>query len=323
MPLVAIPLIAVALVVLIIWFAGYQLHLKAFQGIADQGGTVGGLLLRWFLSGIQRAIDGSIDWVREQISPLISLFTVPIHWIQTHIDDLTTGLFNLYQSVFRLATYTVPHLIGNAMGVARGWVAQAEALATSQVTQVYHWAAGQFAGVYQYVNAEISLAEGYTRQLVAQAEAYAAAGIHADAVYAEQLYQQSIGYTNTAIHGVEGWVTGEVGTLTKWTDGQITALQKWIEANQAAVTTWTQALVGAVAVDLANLKLECTDNLCENLGGAANWLKSLSGPLGIAAFYALVAEAAADPVGTATLVDDTLGPLAAGAADGFRALAGV
>lgn len=323
MPVVALPLVLVAAVLFCVWFAAYQLHITALQGIADQGGTVGELLLKWFLHGVDWAVRQAENTVRDAASGLIGLFSIPIHWLQSHFDTLANGLFGAYTAILRLSTVTVPHLIGQALSVARGWVNTAEQLAAANLAQAYHWAAGQFTAVYRYVNTEITLAENYTGHLFAQAEAYAAAGIEADARYAQGLFTTAIGYTDAEIKSLSGWVTGELGQVTTWAGTEITSLQGYISAIQTQTLAWTTALVGPIALDLANLKAECTDGLCANLGGLANVVESLAGGLGIAALIAFAAEAAADPVGTADATARVLAPVAAGAASGYSALAGV
>jgi hypothetical protein len=253
---------------------------------------------------------------------LLGLISAPIHWIQSHFDILTQGLFGAYQAIFRLATYTLPRMIGQALTTARGWVNDAEHLAAYGLANLASWASAQFTAVYRYVNTEITLAEGYTVRLVQQAENYAAAGIAADAKYAENLFTTSIGYTDSQVKALEGWVTGEIGAVTTWTGTQITALDHYITAELSTVLTYAQALVVPVELDLARLKAECTDNLCSNLGSLANVLGALAGDLGLAGVIALAGEMAHDPKGTARAVDSVLSPVVDAASSVMRSATG-
>lgn len=323
MPIVAIGGAALAIVLILILLAGERLYITPFQGIGNAGGTVGGLILKWFASGISWAVNAALDEIKAGVRGIEGIMLWPAHWAHAHVGAITGTLYKAYAVSRHIMVDIVPGAMSMVLGTARTWVINAEQALGARIDSVVSWASSQFNAVYHYVNAEISLAEGYTQHLVAQAEAYAAAGIAADAKYAEGLFTTAIGYTDAQIKALDGWVTGELGQTQAWAAGQITALQKYIAATQGQTIAWTQALVGAVAVDLANLKFECTDNLCANLGDAAKWLNALSSPLGIAALFAMVAEAAADPIGTAQVLDATLGPLAQGAAEGFAALAGV
>lgn len=323
MPIVAIPLILVALVLLVVWFAAYQLHITALNGIAHFGGTVGALVLRAFVAGIEWAIRAAENEIKDGVKYLESLFSIPIHWLQSHFDQLWSGIYAAYNAIWRLGSVVLPHMIGQALATARGWVDQAEAYTTSQIHQLASWVSGQFTAVYHYVNAEISLAEGYTLSLVKAEETYIAQGLAADARYAQGLYETAIGYTDAQVKALEGWVTGEVGTVTAWAGHEITSLQQWISSIQVSTLAYITALVGPIALDIAKIDPECAGSLCENLSGLSNLVKDLAGAAGIAALIAFAAEAAADPVGTADTVDVVLGPVARAAASGYSALVGV
>lgn len=322
MPIVAVGAAALAIVLLLILLAGERMYITPFQGIGNAGGTVGGLILKWFASGISWAINAATDEIKAGIRGVEGIMLWPAYWAAAHTEALTQAIHRGYLVSRRILVEGIPGAMSMVLGTARTWLIQAEQAIGARIDSVVSWASSQFTAVYRYVNTEISLAEGYTQHLVAQAEAYAAAGIAADAKYAEGLFSSAIGYTDAQVKALDGWVTGEIGNVTAWTGSQITALQKYIAATQGQTIAWTQALVGAVAVDLANLKFECTDNLCSNLGNSANWLKGLSSGVGIAGLFALVGAAAADPEGTADLLDSVLGPISHGAAQAFVDLVG-
>jgi hypothetical protein len=322
-PIVAIPLIVVALVFLVIWFAAYQLHITAFQGIADQGGTVGGLLLKFFMKGVNWAVAQAENDVRNGIKYLVSLFSIPIHWLQSHFDSLWSGIYAAYNAIYKLGAIVVPRLISQALSTALGWVHQAENLAAAGLSQLQNWASAQLTAVYRYVNTEIALAEHYSLILVQQAEAYTAAGLAAETKYAQGLYTSAIGYTDAQVKALEGWVSGEIGHVTTWTGTEIQSLSSYISAVQVQQLAYITALVGPLALDLAKIDIECASRLCSNLSGLGNLVHELAGAAGIGALIALAAAAAADPVDTASALDAALGPLASGIAFGFASLIGV
>lgn len=322
MPIVALPLAVVGIAMLIVWFAGQQLHIIPFQGIAHFGGTVGGWMLNWAKAGIEWAIKQAIEIVRSSVNAVLGLITLPIHWLQSHFDDITNGLFNAVIAINTLRSVILPRAISQALATAHAWVAGAENYAVGLARDVTHWAQAQFASVYDYINHEVAVAENYTGHLVSQAEAFTAAEVTAAEHYATGLYQTAIGYTDTEIRTVTGWVTGEIGQVTTWAGNRIDTLQAWTVGALAGAGTYALSVATAVEADLDALKRDCTDNLCSNLGPLANVIKSLEGDLGLLGVIALAGEFARDPKGTATAVADAFKPVADAATSAVRAAAG-
>ena len=322
MPLVALPVVVIAVAFLLIWFAGSQLHLPAFQALAHNVPVVGELLLKGFTYAIDWAIAQAKAAVDGAVNGVLGLIQLPVKWYESHVDLVINSFYRTGLGFARLISHTIPSAMSTVLSITAG-----------EINGVYTWAEGQFTGVYRYVNTEISLAEGYaqklfaageaySQQLFAAAQAYTAAGLAADAKYAQGLYQNAIGYIDTQIGATQKWVEGEIGQVTTWTGQEINALSTTLTAEFAASIAYAQALAAPIALDLARLKADCTDNLCANLGGLANVLGALAGDLGLAGLVALAGEMAHDPKGTATTVRQIFGGTATAAGDAMKAAAG-
>lgn len=323
MPIVVIPLAAAAAVFLVLYFAGEILHITPFQGISHFGGTVGGLILRWFANGIQWAIDQSLGDIKAGIRGIEGIIIWPAYWAKTHTDAITNRLYQGYLVDRRIMSTIIPGAVNASLGTARGWVNQAEALAANESNSVLSWAGKQFTTVYADIAAAQAAEAKYAAGLFNSAENYTRAGLAAESAFAQELFNSAITYTDSQVHGVESWVTGEIATVTGWAGGEITALQKYITAIGAAASAFTIARVAVVESELDTLERECTDNLCSGVGGLASLLNALAGDLGIAGLIALATEAARDPKGTASLIEGAFGPVAREGASIMRAACGV
>lgn len=322
MPLVALAPVVIAIALLLIWFAAQQLHFPAFNAIAHNVPAVGGLILRAFLYAIDWAVYQAEQAVNDAVGAIKGLIWTPVHWLETHVGMVVDSFYRVGLALERITRYTIPQLAASLLATINADLSRMAGYVNAQVGGVYTWAQGQFNGVYHYVGTEIALADGYAQQLFTAAQAYAAAGIQADAKYAAGLFTEAITYTDAQTSALTKWVEGEIGAVTTWTGGEISALSRTLAADYAQAITYAGALAAPIALDLARLKAECTDNLCANLGGLANVLGALAGDLGLAGLILLAGEMAHDPKGTATAVREVASPVATAAAGAMRAAAG-
>lgn len=337
--------IMVLVVALLIIFAATLLFKGLLQSMVSRVPVVG----HFFGAVIGVILQDTQAWVIAQIEHTLSgiwgLIMSPVHWIASIFERIALQLYNLAYTLSHLANAVLPALRAEVINLINQEIAAAETYAltldqqlyqdlTGALAQVYAYISTQVTGLDNYIISEIRGVDGYVQSQIATVTAYLQAedaqlltyvqqGLAADQAYADALYNSAISYAQSAVISLDGTITADLTGLQDWVSSQVTALQAYITAALAGVYAYVDTSVAVVATDLANLKTECVDNLCQNLTPLANLLGDLAAGFDIAAIIALAAEFATDPAGAAADVQSGLGSIVSGTVAVVRDAVGV
>lgn len=314
--------IVIAFAALLLLWAAYQLFHNFLSALVSRIPLVGGELARLTDVILFDMEQGAAQWARDSVKTLVSLVLAPIHWVESLINGIYGAIQSLYGAVSILRYVTIPSLINGVLSTAHTWFSQSLTYAGTLFAQAQQYSLSLFNRAVTFTQTEVAQAEDYTARLYQAETLYVDHEIQVTQQYAGQLFNSAITYTSKGLTDLENWTAAGLGALGATLTGDISALSKWITAEIPLVTSYVDARVGVVEADLARLKSECTDNLCNNLGSLANLVSALGGDLGLAGLLALAAEAVRDPAGTGHLINDVFGGAARAAADVMRSTVG-
>lgn len=341
----ALPVIVVAIVAMIVLW-GLALLLKSvFQSLANHVPVIGGSISRSIGALIDTAVTLGADAARAVVADAVGFILAPVYWVERHITSTINFFINLVDAIKYITGTLIPGEVAalekaitvayqDAVGYARQLgdailtdlahdVAALQTEITAAEIAVEHYAQALFTAAEAYTAAAITAETRYVQSVAASLEAEIARVAVADAQYAQALYTDAVGYAQSLVTAAETTLAGGITDVIDYTNAQVTALDTAIAAMGTQVIALTLDAVATVETDLADLKSECTDNLCSGLSDLASLFNDLQGDLGLAALFVLAAEFAADPRKAAADVQSTLGTVANGAAGAVRDLIGL
>lgn len=309
MPLVVAPLAAVilALVALLLIYAFYQIFHPLLQGLGQAGGTVGGFLARAADAVLSDAYSFAMSWAHRAVHDIVGFILAPVYWVEQHIRALTDTLAAVMFVQQWTNSVFVPRQITGALGIANGWVHQAEQLASSEFAAADSYALTLYHDAIDFTSAGLARVTGYAQTLYQDSVGFTEAQIAATDRYALSLYHDAVTFTQSAVAGAEAYTTASLTGVENWVTGQVTALDRYIATVLPAAYAYTNTAVATVEADLTRLKVDCTDNLCTNLGSLANLFNALSGAVSATLFIEMIGEVMRDPHGAAAALDRAVG----------------
>lgn len=347
MPIIvaALPEIVIALAALLLVMAFYFLFRPILVGMSRHIPIIGGPLSAAIDTILTDSYQAAMMWSSAAVRGIEGFVLSPVYWFEHIVADFLDMLYGLGQAIYFVVIHTIPNAINAALGLVRSEIDNAIVYLESMFMAWIASVQAEIVGVEHALAADISSVEQFSVTLFNDAEHYTTEAITAEtqligqvesALTTEigQVYNAAISFTETAVTDLTSYI-GQVETalsteiaagltgIESWAGSEIQTLIGYIDAVQTQTIALTLGAVAVVEEDLGKLESECTDNLCSGLTDLANILNGLAGDLGLAALFALGAEFASDPVGTAHAVDDALTPIVAGASSAVRALIGI
>ncbi|HVT14570.1 MAG TPA: hypothetical protein VHQ90_00115 [Thermoanaerobaculia bacterium] len=335
---------AAFLVALIAIYAAYlltQLLLALFQYVP----LVGGWIRDNLLSHVADALSSATSWAVAGLGHGVGLIWTPITWMAAMLSRIGEALWSGLQAAERIVTTTIPNAMSRVADFA---------------TQLYHqavsYADGVRSAVSAYAQSLYNAAVGFAQSLYAAAVGFAQSLYNAAVALTHQLYvaattlavalyHQAVAFTTATAAGLSTWVQGLFHSMTAWVEARFAQEQAWVQQEVGALETDVQnayhaatgyaqaaaaaaeaTALGAVAVEALRLTRyleQCGTNLCKGLNPLSTLMQELGGLVEGGVIFALVAAAAADPVGTAHEVDQVIGGTVAEAGSVLRSAVGL
>lgn len=319
---VALPLAdaAVAVVGLLLIAAAVplaQLTVALLSQIPVIGGPAGKVAYTAFLSGVSVLVR----WSQQSADAAASVIQGPIVGVWTMVDALVTEDWQITQTIYALATVTIPRLVGWTFAL----VTQQIAYVLAQLGYVEQWLVAWVSGQLATIAAELVQVVSWTAQSLARVEAalgaQIAAGDQLVARYAEQLAVDAIQHADqvaiTAEHyaaasaiAVERYAEQLVGTEAQRAAGAEQALRDYagaigraleadISAAEARATAAAAAGTAVVATAVQAIENSPCIRNCGPLGEIGQLATDLEGAGLLAILLGLLAQATTDPQGVA------------------------
>lgn len=335
--LAALPELVIALVLILLIWAGRALFGGMLSSLASRIPLIGSVLSTAIDAIVSDAVNLARDAAQTAISGALGLILAPVYWVEHILADI----WDTFDAVAQVIAYITGTLISMAVNIAVAEARTLVALAVRQVEtlidQIYAIVQGEFRAVYAtldqveaslvaFIRAEISAVESELEQAIAAETAFVvdvehalaseiSAAIAAETAFVQQVEADAISYTQAAVSALEGTITADTSAITSWVIDQVTSLSTAIDLVQTLTVSLTIGAVQAVEADLGKLKAECTDNLCSGTGALASLLNQLASAGWIGMLLAYAAWGASDPKDCGDATANVLGPIASGALD--------
>jgi hypothetical protein len=336
--------VAVFLVAIVVIYA-LTLLVMAITGVLRYVPVVGPWIQDNLVSHVGDGLSYAGSWAVARLGDGIGLIWTPITWVAALFGRIGEALFEGTQAVSRVVTQSIPAAEARAGQYAGQLYHQAIGYVDATAGRLAQFSTDLYHGSIAFTQQEVGAAEAQAQQLYHQAIAYTQQEAGTLAQFSTDLYHGSIAFTQQQVGAAEQWVTQTVGTLQQDLLGRIGTTERWVQqevgvlgqeitgaydaatryAAQVAQLAVAPALAGVAAVDLALTKYleECGTNLCRGLNPLSTALQGLEALVEGGLIFALVAAAAADPVGTAREVDAVIGGTVAAAAGVARSAVGM
>lgn len=336
--------VAIFLVVIVVIYA-LTFLVMAITGVLRYVPVVGPWIQDNLVSHVGDGLSYAGGWAVARLGDGIGLIWTPITWLASLFGRIGESLFEGANALDRTLHQAIPNAEARAGAYAGQLYHQAITYVNVTAGKLSQFAADLYHGSIAYTDQRVGALEQEAQQLYHQAIAYTQAEAGTLAQYSTDLYHTSIAFTQQQTAAVESWVGSTVGTVQRDLEGRIAGVESWTQqevgvlgreitgaydaatryAAQVAQLAEAHALAGVAAVDLALAKYlsECGTNLCRGLNPLSTALQSLEALVEGGLLFALVAAAAADPVGTAREVDAVIGGTVTAAAGVARSAVGM
>jgi hypothetical protein len=301
---------AVALLVVLCVYFGVQTLLAIARWAGVQNWPLIGGSIMGAISSIAGWVGGALSWLWAHANP-INMFLATVGWLAHQLAGMTgTIVWDIYSTIHRVTTSSIPGAIAAAEGLARTLYADATAIISADVT----WLEGR---IVYYYDAAYNYATAVGHSLVLT--------IGADVAYLENLIAQRVAAAEAAavglVQGLQGWTLQELGALRAWATGEIASTAQTLEGDISAglrglEQTLTPEIAAAAAVGAAAAatfkawEQSCGTPLCNNLLNFGSIISALENIVSDGALVALIALAVSDPQGAVNIiVDDVVQPV--------------
>lgn len=312
------------------------------------------------LIAIHYAIDEAVSFVEELAKSTAWISTVKIPALISEVKiDLFAAEVGLAARI--TATYNTLHhytywAYTSAKTYAHAVWVKANDYSRALYNDTIKHVRAQITAANAYAFHVWAEANAHSDRLYHEATAYADSAAAAATTYAHSLYKAAVAdttrdvaaaeaqakaYTATALAATAGAITDGLvkpveavwGEVADATTGAITAAEGGLAGVTAGLRSiagvnvgdlaGVGALAGATALTLTRFLRDCGVPNCRNLSGIGRDLQSLFAFAEDGALIALLAAMITDPAGTATEVEDVLGPLARDAVTATRTMIGI
>lgn len=298
---VALDVVACVVLLIVAYFAALML-VKPLAWLLGQIPGIGQAIAKALEDGVGAFEDWAQNWIKNALAPLVALVSAPVAWLNTtwqwsvKVAELTVGqlvssIAHTAQLIYKLQSAvagildTLDTLAHRIAAVALSIPSIAQAIADDAVTALRAWVRTLIADVDRTIAQAIDTAHVEL--------GHAIDGVNADLHQLDLALRHAI---DTAVTGVQGWVNARLRPIEQ----EVSDIGKVVDA-LPAVSTIVATVTAVEAIE--TLIRECVNPVCSGLGPSLDILNDIADGAALAAMLALVAEAYADPVGTAGTVN--------------------
>ena len=329
MVIAALPIIAVALVAILILLAFTPLQ-RIIVALVSQLPVVGGWIVQNSVGAIDRAYAQVAGWAVHSIGPLVAVIFLPFFYLD-HFNKAAQGsILQTMYALRRVVDNTIPRNLQvakqfawdvgqNAMHFAWDVGQQAEHFAWDVGQQAEHfaWDVGQ--NVTHYAEALFGQAERfawdvgqnvshYAEALFGQATTYARQLVGDLETLVRQLNAQALGFAEDAFGRAIDFEQRLYNDAIRFAEREGVLARDWARTLFDQANAFTLATVAAVAIRVTAIERSKCQQFCSPLGDLGQLLQDVEDAALVALLLAMAGEMARDPRGAARSIDSLIGP---------------
>jgi len=283
--------------------------------------VIGGPAARVAKTAFLSAVSVLARWSQQSADAFASVVQGPVVAVWTMIDAMIGQDWLIVQTVYALATVTLPRLVGWTWALVMQEVGQVIALVQADVQWLANWTAGQLAQLRADLVAVVSWTAATIESTAAGLESRALAREQALASYAQSLAVQAIERADADAIAAEHFAAAAATTVERYAEslwreeslraraaeqdladyaGRLgRALQADIAAGEAAAAAAAAAAVATVATAVQAIEDSPCIRNCGPLGEIGQLATDLEGAGLLAILLGLLVQASTDPQGLA------------------------
>ena len=296
MVIAALPIIAVALVAILILLAFTPLQ-RIIVALVSQLPVVGGWIVQNSVGAIDRAYAQVAGWAVHSIGPLVAVIFLPFFYLD-HFNKAAQGsILQTMYALRRVVDNTIPRNLQVAKQFAWdvGQNAMHFAWDVGQQAEHFAWDVGQ--NVTHYAEALFGQAETYARQLVGDLE-----------TLVRQLNAQALGFAEDAFGRAIDFEQRLYNDASRFAEREGVLARDWARTLFDQANAFTLATVAAVAIRVTAIERSKCQQFCSPLGDLGQLLQDVEDAALVALLLAMAGEMARDPRGAARSIDSLIGP---------------